>query len=143
MLQFDPISGVGMVLMTNQAHETIYNYDMYEIIYGKFTDSKLSKIKRDLPKGLILNTRGIITGPLSFLGAMGVSSFSEEDLSNWWYEENEIVETQFSDFLVSSPKAVTNILCILVFIIAGIYGIINTLICGLILDPIKKKKDKL
>lgn len=70
MLQFDPISGVGMVLMTNQAHETIYNYDMYEIIYGKFTDSKLSKIKRDLPKGLILNTRGIITGPLSFLGAM-------------------------------------------------------------------------
>lgn len=28
----------------------------------------------------------------------------------------------------------------MVFIIAGIYGIINTLICGLILDPIKKKK---
>ena len=68
MLQFDPKSGVGMVVMTNQAHETIYNYEMYELIYGKFTDSKLAQIKREVPKGLILNTRGILKGPLSFMG---------------------------------------------------------------------------
>lgn len=71
MLQFDPKSGVGMVVMTNQAHETIYNYEMYELIYGKFTDSKLAQIKRKVPKGLILNTRGILKGPLSFMGGYG------------------------------------------------------------------------
>lgn len=49
MLQFDPISGVVMVLMTNQAHETIYNYDMYELIFDKFKDSDLTKIKIDVP----------------------------------------------------------------------------------------------
>ncbi len=49
MLQFDPISGVVMVLMTNQAHETIYNYDMYELIFDKFKDSDLTKIKMDVP----------------------------------------------------------------------------------------------
>lgn len=140
MLQFDPMSGLGMVLMTNQAHETTYNYDMYDLIFGKFKDSKLAQIKREVPKGLILNTRGIIKGPLSFLGSLGVSSYSEEDLGNWWYEENGIVETQFSDFIISTPKALTNILCMLVFIIAGIYGILRLIIGGVIMDSIKKKK---
>lgn len=130
MLQFDPVSGVGMVVMTNQAHETVYNYEMYELIFGKFKDSKLAKINRTVPKGLVLNTRGIIRGPLSFLGAMSVTSYDEEDLENWWYEENGILETQYSDFILSTPKALTNIMCIILFIVAGIYGIINLLVCA-------------
>lgn len=143
MLQFDPKSGVGMVVMTNQAHETIYNYEMYELIYGKFTDSKLAQIKRKVPKGLILNTRGILKGPLSFMGAMGVSSYSEEDLENWWYEEDGVVETQFSDFITSTPKAITNVLCMLFFIIAGIYGIVKLVVGGFIIDFLKNKKEGL
>lgn len=143
MLQFDPKTGVGMVVMTNQAHETIYNYEMYELIYGKFTDSKLAQIKRKVPKGLILNTRGILKGPLSFMGAMGVSSYSEEDLENWWYEEDGVVETQFSDFITSTPKAITNVLCMLFFIIAGIYGIVKLVVGGFIIDFLKNKKEGL
>ena len=141
MLQFDPISGVGMVLMTNQAHESIYNYQMYDLVFGKFEDSDLAKIKRDIPKGLILNTRGIIKGPLSFLGALGISSYDKEDLENWWYEENGIVETQFSDFIISTPKAVTNILSMAFFIIAGIYGLLKLIVGGLVIEKIKNKKN--
>lgn len=143
MLQFDPISGIGMLVMTNQAHESTYNYDMYELVYGKFTDSKLAQTKRTVPKGLILNTRGIIEGPLSFLGALGVSSYSEEDLETWWYEEDGVVETQFSDFVVSTPKAICNVLCMLFFIIAGVYGLLKIFIGGVIIDPIKKRKGKI
>lgn len=143
MLQFDPLSGIGMVVMTNQAHETTYNYDMYELIFGKFKDSKLFNINRELPNGLILNTRGIIKGPLSFLGAMGVSSYGEEDLENWWYEKDGVVETQYSDFIISTPKAITNILCMAFFIIAGIYGLLNIVISGIFIDIIKNKKNPL
>lgn len=139
MLQFDPKSGVGMVVVTNQAHETIYNYEMYELVFGKFKDSKLAQIKREVPSGLILNTRGILKGPLSFMGAMGVSSYSEEDLDNWWYEEDGVVETQFSDFITSTPKAITNVLCMLFFIIAGIYGIVKLVVGGFIIDFLKNK----
>lgn len=141
MLQFDPKSGVGMVVMTNQAHETTYNDEMYELVFGKFKDSELAKIKRDVPKGLIINTRGIKRGPLSFLDAIGVSSFSEEDLNSWWHEEDGVLETQYSDFILSTPKALTNILCITFFIVAGIYGIINLLVCGL--ADFTKRKNKL
>lgn len=140
MLQFDPVSGVGMVVMTNQAHESVFNYDMYETVFGKFKDSKLNEIEREVPKGLILNTRGIKKGPLSFVGALGVTSFGEEDLDNWWYEEDGILETQFSDFIASWPKALINIMCMAVFVIAGVYGILKLLIGGLIIDTIIKKK---
>lgn len=139
MLQFDPISGVGMVLMTNQAHETIYNYDMYELVYGKFADSTLARIKREVPKGLLLNTRGIIEGPLSFLGAMGVITYSEEDLDNWWYEEDKMVETPFSDFTISTVQAVANVSCMIFFILAGLYGLVK-IVGGLIVDSFIKKK---
>lgn len=105
MLQFDPVSGVGMVLATNQAHETIYNYDMYELVYGKFADSPLAKMKREVPKGLLLSTHGIMEGPLSFLGAVSVAAYSEEDLDHWWYEEDGTVETPFSDFTLSTVQA--------------------------------------
>ena len=139
MLQFDPVSGVGMVLMTNQAHETIYNYDMYELVYGKFADSTLARMKREVPKGLLFNTRGIIEGPLSFLGAMSVITYSEEDLDNWWYVEDKTVETSFSDFTISTVQAVANVSCMVVFILAGLYGLVK-IVGGLIVDSLIKKK---
>ena len=139
MLQFDPVSGVGMVLMTNQAHETTYNYDMYELVYGKFADSTFARMKREVPKGLLLNTRGIIEGPLSFLGAMGVITYSEEDLDNWWYVEDKTVETPFSDFTISTVQAVANVSCMVFFILAGLYGLVK-IVGGLIVDFLIKKK---
>ncbi|WP_108831201.1 serine hydrolase domain-containing protein [Aedoeadaptatus coli] len=139
MLQFDPVSGVGMVLMTNQAHETVFNYDMYELIYGKFADSPLARVKREVPKGLLLNTRGIIEGPLSFLGAMGVITYSEEDLDNWWYEEDKTVETPFSDFTLSTVQAIANLTCMVLFILAGLCGFVK-IVGGLIVDSLIKKK---
>lgn len=139
MLQFDPVNGVGMVLATNQAHETTYNYDMYELVYGKFADSTLARMKREVPKGLLFNTRGIIEGPLSFLGAMSVITYSEEDLDNWWYVEDKTVETSFSDFTISTVQAVANVSCMVVFILAGLYGLVK-IVGGLIVDSLIKKK---
>lgn len=114
---------------------------MYDLVFGKFEDSNLSKIKRDVPKGLLLNTRGIMTGPLKFISALGVTSYGEEDLENWWYEENGTVETQFSDFIISTPKAVTNILCMAFFILAGIFGLLKLIVGGLVIEKIKNKKN--
>lgn len=53
---------------------------MHNLVFSKFKDSKLAKINREIPNGLILNTLGIIREPLSFLGAMGVRFYRKEDL---------------------------------------------------------------
>ena len=142
MLQFDPTSGVGMVLVTNQAHETVYNDDMYELIYGKFADSPLAQMKKEVPKGLLLNTRGIIEGPLSFLRAVSVVTYDEKDPGNWWYEKGKMVETPFSDFTLSTVKVVANLSSMALFILAGFCGLAK-IVGGFIVDPLRKKKDPL
>ena len=78
MLAFDPDSGMGMVVMVNQAHEQVYNYDMYELIFGKFADSELAGIEREVPQGMVIVARTIKEGPLSFVGATSITGYSQE-----------------------------------------------------------------
>lgn len=128
MIQFDPISGIGMVVMTNQAHELVYNYEMYELLFGKFKVSKLSKIKRDIPQGMLINTRGIKSGPLKILDGAGISAYGEEDLSNWWWQDGNRVYAGYFDFIIDTPKAIFNLISIALLIISGIYSLISLIL---------------
>lgn len=139
MLQFDPETGIGMVVMTNQAHEKIYNYDMYELIFGSFSDSELAKIDRKIPQGFAMSTRAIKDGPLSVLGAAGISGFSEEDLSSWWWQDGNHVYTGYTDYIISSAQSVISLICCLLFLAAGLYGIVTLIGGGLICSPIQRK----
>lgn len=138
MLQFDPATGIGMVVMTNQAHEKVYNYDMYELIFGKFSDSELAKIERAIPQGFIMNTRAIKDGPLSIFGAIGIGGYSEEDLSSWWYQDSNHVYTGYSDYIISTPQCIMSLLCCMLFIAAGVYGAVTLIFGGLIYSPVQR-----
>lgn len=139
MLQFDPTTGIGMVVMTNQAHEKVYNYDMYELIFGKFSDSELAKIERAIPQGFIMDTRAIKDGPLSIFGAIGIGGYSEEDLSSWWYQDSNHVYTGYSDYIISTPQCIMSLLCCMLFIAAGVYGAVTLIFGGLIYSPVQRR----
>ena len=38
MLKFDPESGIGLVIMTNEPGETMFNYGIPNLIFGKISD---------------------------------------------------------------------------------------------------------
>lgn len=143
MIQFDPKTGIGMVVFTNQAHEQIYNYKMYELIFGSFKESKLSKIKRDVPKGLIKSARTIERGPFSILSSVGVLSFTDEDLDSWWYQDDNYIYGGYSDDFICNGKIITSIILVLLLVVAGVYSLI-TIIFGLglssVIKLIKKKQ---
>ncbi|MDD6488987.1 MAG: serine hydrolase [Clostridia bacterium] len=140
MLQFDPDTGIGMVVMTNQAYETVYNYNMYKLIFGKFFDSELAKINRDIPQGFVMNTRSIKEGPFSIWSTMEFGEYSEEALSSWWYQDGNHIYNESSDYIIISPVEVTmDLLCYLLFILAGVYGVVTLIFGGLICSPIQKK----
>lgn len=139
MLQFDPDTGIGMVVMTNQACETVYNYGMYELIFGKFSDSELAKMERDIPQGFVLNTRAIKEGPFAIWSTMGFGEYSEEDLSSWWYQEGNHIYTGGSDYMISTVETIMGLLCYLLFMVAGVYGVVTLIFGGLICSPIQRK----
>ena len=140
MLAFDPESGLGMVVMVNQAHEQVYNYDMYEVIFGAFTDSELAGIEREVPEGLIAMARSVKEGPLSFSGAMSISGFSEEDLAYWWYQDGNYIYGGYGDQFIETGKIVANVVCLLLFLLAGVYGSITLIGGGLIYTTIQRRK---
>lgn len=139
MLLFDPESSVGMVVMTNQAAEMIYNSEMYKIIFGSFTDSKLTNIKRDIPKGLLYGSRGIKEGPLSMFSAIDFACFSEEATNEWWYQQGNQVNYSVMDFSVNTAKVIFNIALILLFVLASVYAVFTLIGGGLIISPIQKR----
>ena len=112
MLAFDKDSGIGMVVMTNQAHEQVYNYDMYELIFGTFKDSEFAKIERQVPKGLISMARTVKEGPFSFVGAIGLTTYSEEDLDAWWYQEGDFIYGGYTDCFVDTRQVITNLILV-------------------------------
>lgn len=138
MLQFDPNTGVGMVVMTNQAHEQVYNYYMYELVFGKFSDSELADIPRDVPQGIIGTTRTIKEGPLTMLECIGIGGFTEEDLESWWWQEGDHVYGGYGDYIISTEKTIVNLVFCLLFLIAGVYGLVTVIGGGLICSPIQK-----
>lgn len=138
MLQFDPDTGLGMVVMTNQAAETLYNYGMYDLIFGKFSDSELAKIKRDIPQGTVTSTREIKEGPFSIWGRMGNGEFSEGALAYWWYQDGDHIYNGSSDYIISTVESNVCSICCLIFIVAGLYGVITLIFGGLICSPIQR-----
>lgn len=139
MLQFDPDTGIGMVVMTNQAHEKVYNYDMYELIFGKFSDSELAGVPRDIPQGAVKSTRTIKEGPFAMLDALLIIGFSEEDLSSWWYQDDDHIYGGYSDYTISrATVVVTGLLCSLLFVAAGLYGAVTLIGGGLIWSPLQR-----
>lgn len=142
MLQFDPQSGIGMVVMTNQAHEQTYNYKMYEFIFGKFADSELAQREREVPKGLVVSARTVEKGPFSVFGSLGLLSYSEEDLDSWWYQEGKCIYGGYGDYFIATEKLILNLVSILFFALAGIYGVITLIGGGLICLPIQKAMKK-
>ncbi len=80
-LQFDPISGVGLAVMTNQSGETNYNIGFQEMIFGKYPKPSNELLDTDI-SGVYFPARTIKKGGLrlySFLQTMPI--LSEEDNS--------------------------------------------------------------
>lgn len=70
MLKFDPVSKLGVVVMTNEPGETMFNYGIVNLLFGKITDrAELQNIdgKDELDiSGLYRSKRAITEGAVSF-----------------------------------------------------------------------------
>ena len=73
-LVFDPISNTGMVIMTNEPGETIFNYGLPKVLYGSIKNSKgidTSGISSDDISGFYIQKRNISEGMGKFQQYLG------------------------------------------------------------------------
>lgn len=137
-------SGIGMVIMTNQKYEQIFNYDMAELVFGSYNDSKLFEDTKEPVEGVFRDARTILKGPLSIY-SVSFGRLGESDLNKFWVYSNqngvEKVITSYGDILKLSTAEYVLTTALIMLVVAGVLYVACTLIIGgCIITPIYKRK---
>ncbi|MGT2929933.1 serine hydrolase [Streptococcus dentasini] len=108
-LKLDLKNKVGLVVMTNQFSEKIYNYQMPELIFGKYKDSPLAKRPKDTYSGTYLTSRTFVEGPLSAFNLLmtkqSQSENFETELGQGVFHFYNVAKTPDGRELISLPIA--------------------------------------
>lgn len=83
-LLLDLHNGIGAVVMTNQPEETIYNYEMMELIFGEFSGQDYFGTRQGKLEGIYRPARTIRTGPFKLVS---LSFMDEVDPDEFWITE--------------------------------------------------------
>ena len=134
-------SGIGTVVMTNQANETVYNIDMMKLIYGEYTDEKY-EIDKGNPQGIYKTARTFKVGPLKLLNLSYQGDLNEEDVFFVYSVGNPLskIEYPYVDYYEITPSEMFVELAMLgVFILTFIISLIIIVVRG-IREIVKKLK---
>lgn len=81
-LLLDLQSRTGVVVMTNQSGETVYNSDMMKLIFGEFSEENYFEGKRSKPEGIYRPARTVRVGPFKLMSLSFM--FGEADADEAW-----------------------------------------------------------
>lgn len=133
-------SGTGVVVMTNQSNETVYNGEMMELLFGKFTEADYFGKKRELPEGIFRVARTTLKGPLKVLSLSYTLGEEKED-QFWVYENSDTAQRiryPYTDFIpVSLGQFLLEMGLFLGWIIILIFTVISML-TSLVIKLVKK-----
>lgn len=80
-LLLDLKNKIGVVVMTNQSNETVYNVDMMELIFGEFSEQNYFDAERRGTEGIYRSARTVRVGPFKI---MSLSFTDEVDTDEFW-----------------------------------------------------------
>lgn len=83
-----PEEGTGVVVMTNQSGEKVYNEEMMPLIFGSYVPSAYKEAGAQTPEGIYRSARVVRKGALKFMSLSFVMGEWEED-EFWAYEKTD------------------------------------------------------
>ncbi|WP_426349755.1 serine hydrolase domain-containing protein [Alloiococcus sp. CFN-8] len=139
-------SGIGMVIMTNQANEMPFNHSMSEFVFGVYEGLKVNERPKESIKGAYRSARTILKGPLALYSAV-IMRLDEGNLDGFWaYSEDNGIEkitASYGDMLKLSTPEFLFIWLLLILIPGAFFYSLSTLIIGgCIIRPIYIRKRK-
>ncbi len=118
---------IGVVVMTNQSGETVYNSDMMELIFGEFSEQKYFDEERELPEGIYRPARTVRKGPFKLISL----SFTDgEELDEFWALGTsggvEKICYPYADFIrIPVWEMVLELSLILLWIVSVIFSVLS------------------
>lgn len=143
-LLLDTADGIGAVVMTNQAAESIYNSEMMELIFGAYERSKY--IAEDtVPSGIYRPARVVRKGPFKFLSLS--YSIGEVDKDMLWIADESTghrkIVYSYGDYVeVPTVEFVLEMGLFLFWIAAVLFSLISLFVrlITIIVRKVRKKE---
>lgn len=135
----EPASGLGVVVMTNQQNEAVFNEHMMDLIFGA-PDRTLYFDGGQEPAGAYRIARTILAGPFKIYSAGFTGDFADDVSRPWHYVENApggtLVQFSYTDYIkVSGATMILEIVLLFGALAAAVLAVViltAKLICGMI-----------
>lgn len=121
-LLLDPEGGRGMVVMTNQSGEQVYNTELPELIFGKYKP----ETSRSVPRGVFRSARTVLKGPAKLYSA-GYTILTKNDLVRFWTVDETargpVVHHPYGDLIpVSTPRLALELALLLLWALGALFS---------------------
>lgn len=132
-LLVDPKSGVGMVVMTNQASEQLFTGKMPELVFGKFSEAAYNISEREIPKTLFRTSRTFEVGPFSLIKNLNLMTMEASDQDSFWevgqaQGRSVLRLTYFDLFSLDTVDALITYILLLSVIFGGLYALVALIV---------------
>ncbi len=144
-LLLDLQNDVGAVVMTNQQNEMIYNSEMMELIFGKYSAQNYFEIERTIPEGIYRPARTVRMGPFKIMSLSFMSGDEVGEDEFWMTGTSSGVEKicyPYADFIrVPAWQFFLEIILAILWIVALLFSVVSLLVKVIIkIINIKKKR---
>lgn len=131
-LLLDLESKTGVVVMTNQEGEGVYNMNMMSLIFGEYSEQKYFGAERELPTGIYTPARTFRKGPFRIYGlSFGDASYLAE-MGGVWAAGADKVSLPYGDYLrVETSQIVLQLVPIFLWLAALIFSAVRVLVIGI------------
>lgn len=119
----------GVVIMTNQSGESVYNMKMPELIFGEYSEEKYFGADRETPSGIYTPARSFRKGPFKFLSlSFGDASYIAE-LGGVWAAGADKVSMPYGDYLrVEISQMILELALVILWVAALIFSFVRVLV---------------
>lgn len=138
-LLLDLQDGIGVVVMTNQSNETVYNEEMMELIFGAFSEERYFDTQRSQPEGIYRSARTVRTGPFKIMSLSFM--FGEVEPDEVWmtgrsggaekicFPYGDYVRVPVWQFVVEMALFLLGIIALLFSIISLLVKFVRKIVC--------------
>lgn len=135
-LLLDREDRLGVVVMTNQSGEKVYNRDMMQLIFGKYERSNYTD-DNEIPSGGFRTARTVRKGPFKVM-SLSYGGIDETDEGSLWIfddsgQRSKIVFAYEDQIQTSLPLFLMEVGLILLWIIAFVFSAVSLLVRGIMI----------
>ena len=111
----------GMVIMTNQANELLFNTKMPEVVFGNFKENPAYDETKTIPQGVYVTARTVLSGPGKFFRYLGYATFKDQLHDRRFAVKEDTIQIPYTDLVQVSMLELITVALPTVLVVCSVF----------------------